>query len=142
MENEDILRELDALLNEATPAGYDPARPSLESRATALTPQRPSAVHTATQTAASAAKSANKTAVFTATPTSATAETTRRSIPRVGTSVQRSDQAQRKKIEGLLAVPPPLRPVPRRREEPPRPTLQPVRDLRRHHRFRWKSHRA
>lgn len=53
----------------------------------------------------------------------------RRQVPRVGTVIQRSDVSNRRKIEGLMAVPPPMPrkirpPTP---PKPPRPQLQPAR---------------
>lgn len=100
----DILAEIEELLQKH--GEYDPASPAVDNRWTRLfrapeeTTTRPVEVPQATGLI--------------------------RQVPKIGTIIQRSDAMNRRKMEGLMTIPPPV-PKRVRPPTPPRPTLQPAR---------------
>lgn len=103
----DILAEIEELLRE--PSEYDPAAPGMDDRWIRL------------------CRAPEGTTAQTSEPPGPTEPN--RQVPRVGTIIQRSDATNRRKLAGLMAIPPP---VPRRiraptATQPTRPSLQPAR---------------
>lgn len=100
----DILADIEELLREHEE--YDPASPAVDDRWTRLfrAPEEATARPTGI--------------IRTTEPI--------RQVPKVGTIIQRSDAMNRRKMEGLMTIPPPV-PKRGRPPTPPKPSLQPAR---------------